>query len=243
MTVTREHLAGLELALAELKIHRVNMGGVHPSASARLEGLIAKAKAAVAEPVHSTQDNYDHFLSYSGLADYPMLRYAYFHGADDGIDKPEPVQGEAVAVAECREVHGHMCQFLNRTQYGKDTLRDGDKLYTAPPSPDAEPVAVVEYTGYEPNNNLKWFNKGLAYMEPGTRLYTAPPSPADVSTTKDCLAVAEPDADLIAILIDAQMAVQDMQEALDDQGDWASAGAMVGLSDRIDAKLAELRHE
>jgi hypothetical protein len=60
-------------------------------------------------------------------------------------------------------------------------------------------------------------------------------------TTKDRLAVAEPAADLIAILIDAQMAVQDMQEVHDDQADWASAGAMVGLNDRIDAKLAELR--
>lgn len=50
-------------------------------------------------------------------------------------------QGEAVAIAECREVHGHICQFLNRTQHGMDTLRDGDKLYAAPPAP-ADAVSV-----------------------------------------------------------------------------------------------------
>lgn len=37
---------------------------------------------------HSTQDNYEHFLAYSGLFDNPILRYAYFHGADEGIDLP-----------------------------------------------------------------------------------------------------------------------------------------------------------
>lgn len=32
-------------------------------------------------------------------------------------------------------------------------------------------VAVIEYTGYEPSNSLKWLNKGLHYMQPGTELY------------------------------------------------------------------------
>ena len=39
---------------------------------------------------------------------------------------------EPVAIAECHVVHGHMCQFLNRTAYGMQVLKDGDKLYTAP---------------------------------------------------------------------------------------------------------------
>lgn len=36
------------------------------------------------------QQDYEHFLAYSGLTDAPTIRYAYFHGADVGLDKPEP---------------------------------------------------------------------------------------------------------------------------------------------------------
>lgn len=38
---------------------------------------------------------------------------------------------EPVAIAECKEVHGSFCQFLNRTRHGMDTIKDGDKLYAA----------------------------------------------------------------------------------------------------------------
>ena len=44
---------------------------------------------------HSTQDKYEHFLSYSGLSDNSMLRYAYFHGADDGIEPPAAPAADA----------------------------------------------------------------------------------------------------------------------------------------------------
>lgn len=37
---------------------------------------------------HTTQCLYEHFLSYSGLADQPTLRYAYFHGADTQCELP-----------------------------------------------------------------------------------------------------------------------------------------------------------
>lgn len=50
MTATPEHLAGLELALEEMKEHRVAIGGVHLSAISHLEYLIDQAKSAP-EPV------------------------------------------------------------------------------------------------------------------------------------------------------------------------------------------------
>ncbi|WP_313217467.1 hypothetical protein [Stenotrophomonas sp.] len=37
---------------------------------------------------HSTEDNYQHFLSYSGLDGDDLLRYAYYHGADVGLERP-----------------------------------------------------------------------------------------------------------------------------------------------------------
>lgn len=35
------------------------------------------------------EQDYAHFLSYSGLSDAPLLRYAYFHGAGESMDKPD----------------------------------------------------------------------------------------------------------------------------------------------------------
>lgn len=49
---------------------------------------------------HSTEDDYQHFLSYSGLDHSPILRYAYFHGADVGLEKPDVGAGEGVAAAQ-----------------------------------------------------------------------------------------------------------------------------------------------
>lgn len=58
---------------------------------------VDQPSAAQSAPEHSTQDDYEHFLSYSGLNDDPMLRYAYFHGADAECEKPS---APAVAVAQ-----------------------------------------------------------------------------------------------------------------------------------------------
>jgi hypothetical protein len=38
----------------------------------------------------------------------------------------------------------------------------------------SEPIAEIEYTGYEPANSIRWFNGGLAYLDAGTKLYTHP---------------------------------------------------------------------
>lgn len=73
------------------------------------------------------------------------------------------------------------------------------------------PVAIVEYTGYEPANSLRWLNKGLDYMEPGAKLYTAPQHDAE--------------AELVALL----------SECLSGLAPWPDLG------DRIRAKLKALR--
>lgn len=66
--------------------------------------------------------------------------------------------------------------FLAREQHLRDAiaalelqLAGGDSVSV--PREMMEAAAVVEYTGYEPANSLRWLNKGLAYMEPGTLLY------------------------------------------------------------------------
>lgn len=55
---------------------------------------------------HSTQDDYEHFLAYSGLDHSPAIQYAYFHGADVGMDRPvgvgyagEVIPGTSAALA------------------------------------------------------------------------------------------------------------------------------------------------
>lgn len=54
-----------------------------------------------------TQLDYEHFLAYSGL--YPgteELRYAYFHGADVGLDKPEkPIKTQSPITNEVLDKH------------------------------------------------------------------------------------------------------------------------------------------
>nr|WP_024308550.1 hypothetical protein [Pseudomonas sp. P818] len=47
----------------------------------------------------------------------------------------------------------------------------GETRFGEPSIPSAEPVAVIEYAGYDPANSIKWLNKGLQYLEPGTLLY------------------------------------------------------------------------
>lgn len=45
----------------------------------------------VGETARTTEDDYQHFLAYSGLAHSDALRYAYYHGADDdGAPAPRP---------------------------------------------------------------------------------------------------------------------------------------------------------
>ncbi|MGA4442562.1 hypothetical protein ACPA2N_25700 [Ectopseudomonas hydrolytica] len=52
----------------------------------------------------------------------------------------------------------------------------GETRFGEPSIPSAEPVAVIEYAGYDPANSIRWLNKGLQYMEPGTLLYAQAPS-------------------------------------------------------------------
>jgi len=52
----------------------------------------------------------------------------------------------------------------------------GETRFGEPSILDDEPVAVIEYAGYDPANSIKWLNKGLQYMEPGTLLYAQSPS-------------------------------------------------------------------
>lgn len=52
----------------------------------------------------------------------------------------------------------------------------GETRFGEPSMPSAQPVAVIEYAGYDPANSIKWLNKGLQYMEPGTLLYAQAPS-------------------------------------------------------------------
>jgi hypothetical protein len=59
----------------------------HNNALAEVTRLNA-APAPTVEPTQSAQDNYEHFLAYSELADDPMLRYAYMHGVGADFDKP-----------------------------------------------------------------------------------------------------------------------------------------------------------
>jgi hypothetical protein len=53
------------------------------------DALIAAASSVGDESGHATQDNYEHFLAYGGLDHSPLLQYAYFHGADVGMEKPK----------------------------------------------------------------------------------------------------------------------------------------------------------
>lgn len=60
-------------------------------------GLSAwKAATNSAQPVseqkHPTEDCYQHFLAYSGLTHSPIIQYAYYHGADVGMDRPPEIK-------------------------------------------------------------------------------------------------------------------------------------------------------
>lgn len=46
--------------------------------------------------MNSVEDNYQHFLSYSGIQDNALVRHAYFHGADVGLDRPQELAALAV---------------------------------------------------------------------------------------------------------------------------------------------------
>mgnify|MGYP007100066747 CR=1 FL=1 len=42
----------------------------------------------MSDSIEKVQADYEHFLCYSGLSDSPLIKYAYFHGADIGLDRP-----------------------------------------------------------------------------------------------------------------------------------------------------------
>lgn len=60
----------------------------------------------MSEQKHPTEDCYQHFLAYSGLDHSPIIQYAYYHGADVGMDRPpeiiraaEVIQGTHAALS------------------------------------------------------------------------------------------------------------------------------------------------
>lgn len=81
------------------------------------QGMLAAAADEVAK--HSTQDCYEHFLAYSGLEDSPWIKYAYFHGADVGLDRPSTPAPPAAAVPEilCTTC-GHPTMHMGSMCYG-----------------------------------------------------------------------------------------------------------------------------
>lgn len=80
-----------------------------PAGDARqVDGPCVACEAGAGDREHSVQCAYEHFLAYSGLADDPLLRYAYFHGADAPMDKPQPATPADAGVKVIAEVVGHM---------------------------------------------------------------------------------------------------------------------------------------
>lgn len=67
----------------------------------------------VAAPlIRSVEDDYLHFRCYSNLDDDPLLRYAYFHGAGRGIEKPNVTSAlEALSESEKDVALGQAVQF------------------------------------------------------------------------------------------------------------------------------------
>lgn len=63
---------------------------------------IRAALESVAPSEDSVQRDYEHFLAYSGLAGTPVVRYAYFHGADIGLDRPPSGGGSGGLPAKWR---------------------------------------------------------------------------------------------------------------------------------------------
>ena len=53
----------------------------------RIFGQIAQGLVAT-DGAHTTEDDYQHFLSYSRLDHSDLMRYAYFHGANADCEKP-----------------------------------------------------------------------------------------------------------------------------------------------------------
>ena len=45
---------------------------------------------------HTVEENYQHFLAYSGYDDTPERKYIYFHGADVGMDRPNEAGDQSI---------------------------------------------------------------------------------------------------------------------------------------------------
>lgn len=75
---------------------------------------------------HPAQDRYEHFLSYSGLADDPMMRYAYFHGADADCEKPpRPKMWKIVALEpSSHQLHAAYDQHMMHLPYRQSTCHE-----------------------------------------------------------------------------------------------------------------------
>lgn len=75
-----------ERAESELTALRATIAAVEPFDADEVKAMRASNRAGQ-QAQHSTQDNYAHFLTYTGISDTPEVRLAYFHGAnDDGAD-------------------------------------------------------------------------------------------------------------------------------------------------------------
>lgn len=176
---------------------------------------------------HSVSCRYEHFLSYSGLSDESMLRYAYFHGANVGIEQPHSSQSngsDCVAEPVAWRVTGSYTDVPFRDKRSAeaycggllDTDPDGgytvSPAYAQPAAPVAEPVAIwdAESDVARPLGHTR--------IPEGTELYmTAPPH----------------DAELVELLREALPALQHLSD---------TAQTLEGftLCERVRAKLASL---
>ncbi|MGL4242627.1 MAG: hypothetical protein ACRCTI_16065 [Beijerinckiaceae bacterium] len=142
-----------------------------------LRDLIAALDAQV--PKHSTQDCYEHFLAYSGLEDSPWIKYAYFHGADVGVDRPSiaapvapaaavPDDGEARVLARCADGIAKLGGRAERALFqqpiapadavpeGWSIRRDGDEIRVTAPKgiPGGITITPADFDDWQESEDL-----------------------------------------------------------------------------------------
>jgi len=84
---------------------------------------------------HSTEDNYQHFLSYSGLDGDDLLRYAYYHGADVGLERPALAATGKQQVGEESAGLPEMCRSSTNAQGIQAGEVQGDSILRAAVAP------------------------------------------------------------------------------------------------------------
>ncbi|MBU0901923.1 MAG: hypothetical protein KKH62_08180 [Gammaproteobacteria bacterium] len=119
LTEQLEHWLSLDKQRdAELAALKAQQSGVVPELPGEYSAACAAARlnsspVSAGDPCmcggnpHTTQCLYEHFLSYSGMADQPTLRYAYFHGAGFAAEIDQPSAGgvdeRALYEQSCKE--------------------------------------------------------------------------------------------------------------------------------------------